>query len=110
MVNQSASIQQSGAKQAPEVPDPNVSLLHFLCNQHQQLNRELDRLERLLVDRGETIPMMSEISTHKRDEQEIWGLEQAIASQLSTVSRIVDGAHRRIASICRGDWDDDVPF
>lgn len=111
MVTATGEKQHSYVGSASELPDPEVSLLHFLCNRHRRLNESLNKLEPLLVERGELIRRQQ----MGPPDEDIWRVEQELASRLTAVLRIADDARRQIAGICRGDSDDggdsdDIPF
>jgi hypothetical protein len=111
MVTATGEKQHSNVGLPSEFPDPEVSLLHFLCNRHRRLNELLDKLEPLLVERGELIRKMG----IGQPDEAIWRVERELASRLTAVLRIADDARRQIAAICRGNSDDggdsdDIPF
>ena len=105
MVTATGEKQHSNEGPASESPDPEVSLLHFLCSRHRQLNDLLDKLEPLLIERGGLIRQMQ----MGQPDESIWRVERELASRLTAVQHIADDARRQIASICRGD-SDDIPF
>lgn len=106
MVTTASKKQHSNVGSASESPDPEVSLLHFLCNRHRGLNELLDKLEPLLVERGELIRQMQ----MDQFNQDIWRVERELASLLTSIQHVSDQTRRQIATICRGDTTDDLPF
>lgn len=110
MVNQADSLQQSGVNEAVDLLYPDVSLLHWLVCRHGQLNRELDKLGPLLVERVALFASMEERESRKTAREKVRHVDKAIASQLHTVFRVFNNARQQCETTFEDDWSYDVPF